>query len=146
MAIKMKATGNAKDVVPEGAYEGHLVKVEEAQNKDGGYLRWTFSISLHGEARNVAGVTGMTIEVGEKARFWVEALVGRPLKDGEEVDLEKLYGLGCRLELTVIEKDGRQFSRIGRVTRRGGLTLKAKCKHEPAAAPEADENPDEGVF
>jgi hypothetical protein len=141
--MRLKA-GNASSLLPEGTYTGTLKKVEEKSNADGGYLLWTFSISHHGEAKTVSGVTGMSLDQGSKERFWVEALIGRPLKDQEEVDMERLYGRACRMELAVIEKDGREYNRIGRVTVRTGVVLGPK--KEPDRMPTEDPEGDEHTF
>ncbi len=147
MALKFTASANGRnstDLLPDGPYDATLVKVEEARNADGSYLRWTFEVARHGEARTVTGVTGATLDSGEKARYWVEALVGRPLKDDEEVDLEKLYGRSCRLEITTVNKEGRDFNKIVRATKRGGVTLKAPPTQPPTEGGEPDDG--EGVF
>ena len=123
--MKLRA-GTGSSLLPQGSYDSALVRIEEARNQDGSYLKWSFSVSHHGEAKTVSGVTPMHLDPGSKARFWSEALLGRPLRDDEEIDLEKLYGRSCRLELTVIEKDGREYNRIGRVTKTIGLKLTAK--------------------
>ena len=123
--MKLRA-GTGSSTIPQGTYDAALQKIEEKRNNEGSYLMWTFTVSHHGEAKTVTGVTPMHLDPGSKARFWTEALLGRPLQENEDVDLEKLYGRSCRIELSVIEKDGREFNRIGRVTKAGGLKLTAK--------------------
>ena len=130
------------ELLPEGQYDAALQRVEQASNANGPYLKWRFGISLHGEDRGITGVTGMNLDAGSKARFWTEALLERPLRDGEEVDLEKLYGRVCRLELTIVEKDGRQFSRITRVTAKpAGVKLVARKAPEPTEDEAFGNNP-----
>ena len=72
MALKFKAAGGTEPV-PEGTFDATLTKVEEASNAEGTYLKWTFAISLRGEARSVTGVTPAHLDPGSKARFWTEA-------------------------------------------------------------------------
>ncbi len=133
--MKLKA-GSGPDTIPAGIYEAALVRVEEAKNAEGSYVKWIFSVSIQGEARSLTGASGMNLDAGSKTRFWTEALLGRPLRADEEIDLEKLVGRPCRIEVMLVEKDGRELPRIAKLTKASGLKLAAK--KEPAA-PKEDE-------
>lgn len=138
MSLKMKAVSSGNQLILGGTYDGTLTRVEEARNTDGSYLKWTFSISYNGEARIITGVSPMNLDAGSKSRFWTEALLGRPLRDQEEIDLEQLYGRPCRIEVTTIEKDGKSYNRIVKVTRCGGPVQKTNDPAQAAAEPEKE--------
>ena len=138
--MKLRA-GTGSSLIPQGTYAAILQKIEEKRNTEGSYLLWTFGVSSQGEAKTVTGVTPMHLDPGSKARFWSEALLGRQLQENEEVDLEQLYGRTCRIELTQVEKDGRTYPRISRVTKSGGLKLKTTQGPVPEEEEEVGDHP-----
>jgi len=139
MVLKLKA-GSGNQPLPDGNYEASLTKVEETSNADGPYLKWIFCLDSHGQMQNITGFTPLSLDQDTKTRFWVEALLGRQLKDDEEVDLERLYGRVCQLTLTAATLDsGRQVNRIARIEKRTRLSLKARQKTVPEPT-----SPDEG--
>ncbi len=137
MAFVLKA-GNGNQPLAAGTYEASLTKVEQASNADGPYLKWTFCLDCQGQTRNITGFTPMSLDQGSKTRFWVEALLGRSIKDQEEIDLERLYGQVCQLELSIATlNNGQMLNRVDRLHRRSGLVLSQKKEASlPPPAPE----------
>jgi len=140
MTITLKA-GSGNQPLPAGTYEASLARVEQVSSADGPYLKWVFSINYQGKTRDVTGVTPVNLEPGTKTQIWVEILLGRNLRDNEEVDLEKLCGRVCRIVLTEVTlQNGRQVNRIARVERRGGLVLQAGQNSSSASATPEEED------
>ena len=134
MAIRLRS-GEGNQLLPEGMYDATLKKIEEASNAKGPFLKWHFAVSHEGKTQSVTSVSPMDLDRGSKTRYWVEAIIGRDLKDEEEIDLERLVGLSCRIVVYVATlDDGRQFNRIEKVLRRGGLTLSARKGPDPMPA------------
>lgn len=46
---------------------------------------------------------------------WVQALLGRPIEDGEEIDLDNLTGTECLLDITHKQTEQGTFERIAGV-------------------------------
>lgn len=129
MTLKLKANTKNSEGDPtkaplEGTFEAAVAGIEIARNDRGDYLRWRFTVPTGAQTRTIVGATPMHLDKGAKTRIWTEVILGRPINDDEEVDLEKLVGRVCKLVLSLNTlADGRVVSRIDRVQRRGGLVL-----------------------
>ncbi len=140
MAIKLKA-GSGSQVLPQATYEAVLTKVEEATGDKGPFIKWRFEVSLQGEGRTLTGVSPANIDAGSRTRAWAENLSGRTIRDGEEVDLERLVGRSCKLELSVFTlDDGRKVNRVERVLRKGLVV----ASRPPAESTPPADNLDDG--
>lgn len=143
MAIRLRS-GEGSQLLPEGTHDAALEKLEEATGAKGPYLRWHFVVTHEGSSKPVSGVSPMTLDRGSKTRYWAEGLLAREIADGEELDLERLVGRACRIVVyTATLEDGRKFTRIEKVLRKGGLTLSAKKEpvNPPAGEEELGEHP-----
>jgi hypothetical protein len=89
------------EAVPDGQYDGRLVRVEEVETKNYGLrLKWTFNVDDPNDplgAPEVTKFTSLSANESSKAGEIIVALTGRSLARGERLLREKLYGLPCRL-------------------------------------------------
>jgi len=71
--------------VEPGTYQATITAVQEAEStKDGShYRRWDFTLD---DGRTVTGTTSLAFSPSSKAGEWMTAILGRPLKKGEEIE------------------------------------------------------------
>lgn len=87
------------------------------------------------EISGIASIPEHGLGMKSKLRSWIEPLIGRPLADGESINLESLANSPCRLLLSVkkgkVRDDGTQatFNRIDKVL----APRKRATKPAPAA-------------
>jgi hypothetical protein len=88
--------------------------VEEKTGNYGPYLLWTFQLKKTGG--HVSYLSSTSFHTTSKARKVVEALIGRTMRDGEEVDIDELFNTPCRLLIEIAElEDGGTLNKIERV-------------------------------
>lgn len=83
---------------------------------------WTFGVVEEGyEGVEVYGRTSTNFGPSSNARTWVQALLGRKVEQGEELDLPDLKGKECMLSIYHNETDRGTFANINSVNpvRRG---------------------------
>jgi hypothetical protein len=115
MAVRLKATGTQAPL-PPGLYAATLESIEERESSNGPYLLWKFAIGHDGRTVMVSAPTSMNCGPKAKARQYAEALLGRPMTPGEELEPEALYGAPCQVVLTAVSLDtGGTVNRIERV-------------------------------
>ena len=101
--------------ITDGAYEATLLGIELCQPTEKSpnqkpWLKWTFSVYDGAEEKEMTAVSSCALGPKAKARGWVEALVGRRLEPGEEIDTDTLSPKDC---LLVIKNDPEtQFARV----------------------------------
>jgi hypothetical protein len=101
------------DPYPAGRYAAHFLDYEEREGNYGAYLIWSFKVYCNGESQDITGLTSAKFGTRSKEYQFVEALQGRSPGDGEDIDLEKLRGAPCQVELTVKEsKNGGVFNGV----------------------------------
>src|SRR5918912_3879580 len=85
----------AEDYVPlpPGLYVGELLDIESRESANGEYRRWGWEI-LEGPSagRKVYANTSTNFGPQAKARQWVENILDRELKAGEQGDVDDLVG------------------------------------------------------
>ncbi len=140
MSIKLRA-GSGGDVLQPGTYDAVVTRIEEASNSKGQYLRWSFSTSPHGEEKTITGVSAMNIDPGSRTLAWVENILGRAIAPNEEIDLERLVGRACKLDLSnATLDDGRRVVRVERVLKKG-LVMQSRPAAPPVPSPESFDEP-----
>jgi hypothetical protein len=100
-----------------GLYPAHLASIEERDSEHGGYLLWKFDVPTDDE-QSVAVSTVSSTKFGAqaKARKFVEALLGRTIKPGEEIEPAELCGEACQLVVSIETlSDGSTVNRIEQV-------------------------------
>src|SRR5262249_41583984 len=90
---------NRQLVLKSGTYPATLVGTESRDSDFGQTIRWTFELSVAGRTTKRTGVSSMNTGAKSKARRWASALLGRPLRDGEELDTDTLVGRECLVEI-----------------------------------------------
>lgn len=105
------------EVLPAGTYTARLMDFKEVdkkpewispENPDPKQWEWWFEMAPTGaeEGGTIRRWTSRKMGRGSKARETIEALLGRELVTGEEVDIEDLIDKRCRLVLSETKKDG----------------------------------------
>ena len=122
----VKAT--VTDVVPAvlpGVFAARFDGVEEASNDSGDYWKWTFTLDVpadfigdvdtYGAEACLIPVTATSsprITPRTKSAKWLEALTGRPMEVGADVDFDDLVGTNCQV---IIALSDTGYSRIEQV-------------------------------
>lgn len=101
-------------VLPAGVYAVRLIDVEERISRDGAaFLLWHFEVvETEYAGASLTGVTSLRMGATARARQWAEALLGRRLTRGEEIDTDQLVGRRALATVTTIEREGREFNRV----------------------------------
>jgi hypothetical protein len=89
--------------IPDGAFESTLLEIEVCAPTDKSttgkpWLKYTFTVydgSPEGVEMTAASSTALSPKA--KARPWMEALLGRRLEPGEEIDLETIPPKDCQV-------------------------------------------------
>jgi hypothetical protein len=109
-------TAEDYEPLPSGLYIGKLLDVEPRESANGEYRRWSWEVLDGPEAgRTVYANTSTNFGPQAKARQWVENVLGRELKAGEQVDIEDLVGGKHHLMVENVKRDGRTFDNVSAV-------------------------------
>lgn len=97
--------GDSADI-PPGTYPGALYKVDvKTSDQFGEFRTWDFQIrKADGEVVVIGGASSMNTGAKSKAGRWIAAMLGRPVKAGEKVDMADLFNKPVLV--VVAEKDG----------------------------------------
>jgi hypothetical protein len=104
------------DPLPPGLYVGKLSDIESRESTNGEYRRWGWEI-LEGPyaGQKVYSNTSTNFGPQAKARQWVENILGRELKAGEQIGIEDLVGGKHDLMIENVKRDGRTFDNVSAV-------------------------------
>lgn len=117
MALKLPVRESA-DLVPADMYMAKFTGYEEIVTEYGPAVKLYFLITEGAEkdkiVNGLASIPANGLTPKSKLRIWIEGMLGRKLAGvTEEIDLDKLIGRPCRLNLSVTEgAKGGQFNRI----------------------------------
>jgi hypothetical protein len=102
--------------LPQGLYVGKLLDIEARESANGEYRRWSWEI-LDGPYAGQRVYANSSINFGPqaKARQWVENILGRELRAGEQVGTEDLVGGKHHLMVENVKRDGRTFDNVSAV-------------------------------
>ena len=127
----MALTLTAQDytVVDDGEYPAKFVSYEERTSDFGPAVILSFEL-MDEEHRGVAlsGMASQKLTPKAKLRGWIEGMMGRALKAGEDVNLDALIGSKVMLYIITEDKDKGMFNRIEKIRR-------PKSKAKPAPKP-----------
>jgi hypothetical protein len=116
MSLRFVATASERKPLPAGVYPARLVDVEQREKDGRPYLLWTFAIEMKDGERRVFRPTSTSFGRGAVARDIAEALLGRPLADGETVDADELLERPCRVVVqAAVDGQGRPVNRVAAV-------------------------------
>jgi hypothetical protein len=123
MPFTFKAESYEAPLEP-GEYPATLRAIEERANEQGGYLIWKFAVQTpQGQDVEVGVLSSMKCTPKAKARGFIEALLGRPMKPGEEFAPAILYGKPCRLVVSIATyEDGGSRNTIEKVLPAAAVT------------------------
>jgi hypothetical protein len=109
-------TAEDYDPLPPGLYVGKLLDIESRESTNGEYRRWGWEI-LEGPyaGQKVYANTSTNFGPQAKARQWVENILGRELKAGEQIGIEDLVGGKHHLMVENVKRDGRTFDNVSAV-------------------------------
>lgn len=111
-------TSQSSTPIPTGEYTVRCIAIEVVENRfEAGkqQLQWQFEVIAAGDhqGRKLTAFTSLSGSLKSKAAQWAGALLGRPLADGETVDLAMLIGKHAVAVVVCRAKpDGTEFSRV----------------------------------
>ncbi len=109
MQIQFKST--IHEPLATGEYRATLQEVKQADGQYGTQICFIFK--LDGDDRRLTAYARSTESLSGKLAKWVQALLGRPVKEGETIDLAQLIGKPCILVvLRATKPDGTAFNRV----------------------------------
>jgi hypothetical protein len=109
-------TAEDYEPLPPGLYIGRLLNVEARESANGEYRRWSWEILEGSHAgQKVYANTSTNFGPQAKARQWVENVLGRELKAGEQVGIDDLVGGKHHLMIENVKRDGRTFDNVSAV-------------------------------
>lgn len=105
--------------IEDGEYTAEFLSVEETPPTPNSpsnqpFLKWTFQVYDSDEGQPMTQATSMKFGPKANARLWTEALMGRPLTDGEDVEINDLAPKQCRV-LIEHPPESNGYARITRV-------------------------------
>lgn len=119
MGITMHATDSVE--YEPGVYRAKIQKIDEQESrfldertgeKKWEYV-WTFELLKEGyEDRTLRGWTSTNFGPRAKARQWVEGVLGRPIRAGENISGDELIGKECKLMVSLESGDRGTFAKI----------------------------------
>src|ERR1700752_1693404 len=127
--------------IEDGEYTAEFLSVEETPPTPNSpsnqpFLKWTFHVYDSDDGQPMTQATSMKFGPKANARIWTEALMGRPLVDGEDVEINDLAPKQCRV-LIEHPPESNGYARISRVM----APRKVKAPVKPVVQEEDDEEP-----
>jgi hypothetical protein len=140
MTLKMKAQEHEP---PEpGIYRAKLGDLQESEGQFGPFVKWFYELLEEGyEGQTIRGQSSIpeAFTAATKTWQWAQALLGRPIRPGEVIDLEDLIGNECMLTLGHKETERGTFATVEAVN----PIRRKKPKKEAPSRPSKIEEPDE---
>ena len=112
MVILVASSG--EQLLKPGVYEAVITGIEERERDGQPYLLWSFEVRYAPQGTTVVRrPTGLKLGPRSLTRAFVEAALGRPVRDGEKVDTDTLVGAKVRVVVNRITRpDGSEANRI----------------------------------
>jgi hypothetical protein len=141
MTLKMKAQTHEP---PEpGIYRARLVDVQEGEGQFGPFVKWFYELLEEGyEGQTIRDQSSIPETFTAATKTWQrsQALLGRLIQPGEEIDLRDLIGNECMLTLGHKETDHGTFATVEAVN---PVRRKKPKKQAPLQPSEFDEDDEE---
>lgn len=149
------------ELLDAGTYGIELARIGDPQDGDfGRFIRLTFKVrdaadweplfSSNGDEFELDAQASYKLGQKTKLRGWVEALLGRPLESGEELDLDSL--VGKRALAGIIQREGTQGGTFNNIATIAPLPKKRApaggngITKKPAAAAAAESDDEDVPF
>lgn len=138
------------ELLEDGVYNAVFDSYEEVDYGNGPAFKMSFMLTdpdFAGTTQTaLAGVPKDRLHTGCKLGEWVQALLGRPISEGEDIEIVDLKGKPCRLFITTVtrkKKNGEegQFNHIDKV-----MPIVKKNGKKPAPQQPAEEKEDDLPF
>lgn len=132
-------------IFEDGVYRGKLLAMEDAEGgvDDKGYVKWTFEIQDEEYAgQTLRANSSLNFGPRAKARQWAEALLGRRIESGEDIDDDDLVGSVGDLMVRNQETENGTFARVESVNPVRRKKDKKQRPPEPEPEGEQADNPD----
>lgn len=99
--------GTGSIQIDDGVYDATLLSIEQCEPtakspNQNPWLKWTFHVYDSEEGQELTAASSTAFGPKAKARQWIEALLGKKLDAGEEIDTEGLCPKDCQV---VIKND-----------------------------------------
>ena len=100
---KLNVSAGGVDIA-DGAYEATLMELEVCEPTDRSpnkkpWLKWHFTVFDGSEDQELTGASSTALGPKSKARPWLEAILGRRLEPGEEIDTDTVCPKDCQVVL-----------------------------------------------
>ena len=92
-------------LLPRGCYKGQLIAIDT-----GKYWTWNFEVVYQGSQYRLKGFS--SDEPYGKTKQYAEALLGRELEKGAEIDPSARRGFSGDVDVGVVTKNGREYNSI----------------------------------
>jgi len=141
-AMALTLTAQDYTVVDDGEYPAKFVGYEERTSDFGPAVILNFEL-LDEEHRGIglSGMASQKLTPKAKLRGWIEGMMGRALKAGEDVNLDALIGSKVMLYVITEDKDKGMFNRIEKIRK----PKKAKPAPKPVIVEEDEEEEDDDI-
>jgi hypothetical protein len=139
MGIKVKA--EAYEPMEIGDYRATFTRYEEDEGMHGPMIKWFFELDDEDyPGRTISGISSTAFNPMSKMYAWVQALMGRPIEDGEEIDLDDLVGRQVMIDVDHKQTERGTFERIA-----GLRPVRRKKKQQPEPEPEVEDDEDDDL-
>ena len=142
----MKLKAEEYEPMEVGDYRATFTRYEEDEGIHGPMVKWFFDLQDEDyEGRSISGISSTSFNPMSKMWAWVQALLGRPIEDGEEIDLDELIGREVMIDVDHKQTERGTFERIAslRPVRKRSSKKKKKAEPEPEPVEEEDEEDDD---
>lgn len=98
-----KMTAGAGGVtIDDGVYDATLLSIDETEATPNSpnqnpWFKWQFQVYDSEEGQEMSAASSMAFSPKAKARKWVEALLGKKLEPGQEIDTDTLCPKDCQV-------------------------------------------------
>lgn len=132
--LMAKMTAGAGSIqIDDGVYDATLLSIAETEATPNSpnqnpWFKWLFHVYDSDEGQEMSAASSMAFSPKAKARKWIEAVLGKKLEPGQEIDTDTLCPKDCQV---VIKNDADSgFARIQDVL--------GQRRRAPAKAPVSD--------
>jgi hypothetical protein len=144
MTLRMRAQDH--EPPEQGVYLSKLVDLQEDEGQYGPFVKCYFELLEEGyEGQTIRGQASIpeSFTAATKMWQWAQALLGRSIQPGEEIDLEDLIGSQCMLTLGHKETERGTFATVEAVNPVRRKKPKEQAPPQPSEFDEHDEEDDD---